>query len=240
MGLEYLQDSRGSKEFRATLFEAIARLLKDLSFHAPLALLNLDSTKARLVLMSKEVFHAENQSIDHILSAFRSKNVSVPSPQLRELLAALKDRAKASPFDRAYGDGLILLARAEGEGAKDLIADAEKWGNDNVREGAAKALEVAAGAVNAYRFVLDIYRQRSAKGLTEPQLDYLTLSSLDGQVRNGGFSQFYFNSSGDLRCMRSRRPKPSWCRNWQRSFSKPTTCLARMALTRIASSEWTN
>jgi hypothetical protein len=102
------------------------------------------------------------------------------------------------PFDRAYADGLILLARAEGSDARELIGDAERWGNHTVREGAAKALAVAAGVSDAYGFVVDLYERKGNKGLTEAQLHYLALSMLDGEVCNGGFSQFYFNSSGEL------------------------------------------
>ena len=61
----------------------------------------------------------------------------MPGPQLRKLLAGIKGQAKTYPFNWAYADGLILLARVEGSGAGDLIADAQTWGDDKVKEGAA-------------------------------------------------------------------------------------------------------
>ena len=88
--------------------------------------------------------------------------------------------------------------RADGPGATDLINDALIWGNDEVNTGAARAISIAAGVGNAYEFVVDLYNRKGIQGLTEPQLNYLTLSWLDAEVRNGGFSRSYFNSSGEL------------------------------------------
>jgi hypothetical protein len=203
MGLEFLRDSpRGSKKFRAALFEATLPLLADAESdsaeYAPRALLALDFGRAKLVLLGADIFRPENKSINRVLKALKDANVPVPGVQLRTLLAGIKNKASGYPFDYAYADGLILLARAERSQAKDLIGDAESWGNDEVKEGAAEALAIAAGVTNAYGFVYDLYQSKGAKGLTEPQLYYLTLYWLDVEVRNGGFSQYYFNSSAEL------------------------------------------
>ncbi len=122
----------------------------------------------------------------------------MPGAQLRGLLAGIKNKATAYPFSYAYADGLILLAGSEGSLAKDLFVDAQGWGNDTVKEGAAEALEIAAGVADAYGVVWHVYEQKGIKGLSKPQLYYLTLWQLDAEVRNGGFSQYYFNSTGDL------------------------------------------
>lgn len=203
MGLEFLRDSpRGSKVFRATLFQAALLLLADKEHgpaeHAPRALLALDFDHARLVLLGKDVFRPQNKSINQVLQALKDASVPVPGSQLRTLLTAIKAKATDYPFDYAYAEGLILLARAEGSRARDLIDGARSWGNDKVKEGAAEASATAAGADDAYGCVIDLYRLRGVKGPTEPQLYYLTLSWLDAEVRNGGFAQYYFNSSGEL------------------------------------------
>jgi hypothetical protein len=203
MGLAFLKNSlRSSKKFRTELFEATVPLLADKEYgpaeHAPRALLALDLGRAKSVLLGKEVFGPDNRSISKVLQALKEANVSVPGSQLRSLLTGLKDKAKDYPFDYAYAEALVLLARAEGERASDVIQDAQTWGNDHVKEGAAEASVVAAGVSDAHRFVSDLYRRKGASGLTEPQLYYLTLRWLDGEVNNGGFSQYFFNSSGDL------------------------------------------
>jgi hypothetical protein len=203
MGLEFLKDSpRGSKKFRAALFEATLPLLAgkatDGAEHVPRALLALDFDRAKLVLLSGDAFRPGNKSIGHILRALKDANLSAPGPQLRNLLAGIKKKAVDFPFDYAYAYGLILLARAEGPGAGGLIADARRWGNETVREGAAEASGVAAGVADPYGFVCGLRRRKGVKGLTKPQLFYLTLRLLDMEVQNGRFAQFYFNSSGTL------------------------------------------
>jgi hypothetical protein len=203
MGLEFLKRTgRGSKVFRTAVFDAVVPLIDDEEYspaeHAPRALLVLDFERAKGVLLSKEHFHPNAKHINEVLRALRDERVVVPASDLRDLLAAIRNKATKYPFDYAYAEGLVLLAISEGPKAAGLIADAAVWGNERVREGTAEATQVAAGVADAFDFVIAIYQQHGAKGLSGPQLHYLTLSFLDAEVRNGGFSQFYFNSSGDL------------------------------------------
>lgn len=203
MGLQFLKDSsRGSKRFRAVLFDASLPLLSDqkpdVAEHVPGALLALDLSRARSVLLGQDVFRPQNESISLVLRALRDQDVAVPGPQLRELLAGIKPKAGKYPFESAYGVGLILLARADGTGAGDLIEDARTWGSKRIKEDAASASEAALGIKDARGFVHDLCERKGLNGLTGPQLDYLALAWLDGEVNNGGFSQYYFNSSGDL------------------------------------------
>jgi len=203
MGLGFLKDSpRGSKKFRTALFEAAVPLLEDKEHgpaeQAPRALLALNFEQAKRVLLGRDIFRPDNESINKVLKALIDANVPVPGPQLRSLLAGIKNKATGYPFDYAYADGLILLARVEGSNARDLIVDGQSWGNAQVKDGAARASEIVAGVTDAYGFVIDLFKRKGARGLTEPQLHYLTLCWLDAEVSNGGFSQFYFNSSGEL------------------------------------------
>jgi len=192
----------GSKRFRAVMFDAVVRLLADPDFNpahtAPRTLLALDLDRAKSLLLGDEIFNSENPNIKYILEALRDKNLPVPAPQLRALLAGLKSRAADYPFDWAYSAGLILLARAEKSGAADVLHDALTWGNEEVREGAAKGLEIAAEVGDPFNLVMGLYGAHGVAALTEPQLFYLTAWLLDADVRNGGFDQYFFNSSGDL------------------------------------------
>jgi hypothetical protein len=184
------------------LFEAVVPLLEDKEYgpaeHSPRALLALDLERAKHVLLGKDVFRPDNKRINNVLQALKEAAVPVSGAPIRNLLAGIKNKATGYPFDYAYADGLILLARAERTQAQDLIADARSWGNDKIRDGAAAASEIAAGVINAFGFVYAIYGRKGVKGLSKPQLYYLTLFQLDAEVRNGGFSQYYFNSSGEL------------------------------------------
>jgi hypothetical protein len=202
MGLGSPRDSLwGSTRFRRALFPAVLALL-DRTFgplvNVPRVLLNLDFDRAKDILLAPNVFRPENQSIHKVLQALKESNVAVAVAELRDLLSGIKKKAIKYPFDYAYADGLILLARLGGSRSLDLISDAQSWGNEKIKEGAAIALMNAVGVMDAYGFAWDVYQRAGVEGLTEPQLYYLTLSWLDAEVRNGGFSQYYFNSSGEL------------------------------------------
>lgn len=203
MGLGFLKDSsRGSRKFRAAMFEATVPLLRDKEHdpaeHAARALLVLDVDRAKAVLTGKEFFRPDNERISDVLQALKDENISVSGRQLRDLLSGMKSKAARFPFDWAYADGLVLLARVEGARSRELIADAQSWGNERVKIGAARAAEIAADVRDAYSFVNNLYERKGVKALQEPQLHYLTLWWLDAEVNNGGFSQYFFNSSGDL------------------------------------------
>jgi hypothetical protein len=203
IGLEFLAESRrGSKQFREALFEAALPSLNDESFgpaqHAPRALLVLNRKRATRVLLGEEVFSKNNRSVDDVLKALKDANVAVPGAQIRALLKSLKDKATRYPVTSAYATGLILLARAERSRAMDLIADARDSKDEWVRQGAAEAAQIAAGVKQPYKLVCDRYAKDGKECLTEPQLAYLTLSWLDADVNNGGFTQYFFNSSGEL------------------------------------------
>jgi hypothetical protein len=203
MGLEFLAKSgRGSAEFREALFRAVVPRLADREYgpaeHAPRALLALDRQRAAEVLLSDHWFRAENPKSYELLEALAGAKVPVPGRPLRRLLEGLKPKADGFPFDRAYALGLCLLAATEGEGANDLIDDAIAWGNDHVRTGAAEACLRVAGVVDAHGVAYARYRDGGVAALTPPQLHFLAIQWLDWEVCNGGFTQFYFNSSGEL------------------------------------------
>lgn len=203
MGLEFLERTgRGSEWFRRELFDAALPLLYDDGYnpalHAPRVLLVLDRERGVKVLLGEAVLQPENRNVSRTLEALKDAKVLVPAPLLRALLAAIRDRADRYPLDYAYADGLVLLARAEGAVATDVIADACRWGNKRVKEAAAEAAGVTAGVQDAYAVVMDRYERAGPGGLSEPQLDYLTLWWLDADVRNGGFTQYFFNSTGNL------------------------------------------
>ena len=203
IGLEFLpRTGRGSERFRRELFDAALPLLHDDEYnpavYAPRVLLVLNRERAVKVLLGEDVLRPDNRNACRTLQALKDAEVPVPAAQLRALLATLRDAANEYPFDYAYADGLLLLARAEGKSAADVIADARTWGNEHVKKAAAEADGIAAGVQDAYAVVMNRFEREGAIGLSEPQRYYLTLWWLDADVKNGGFTQYFFNSTGDL------------------------------------------
>jgi hypothetical protein len=203
IGLQFLEKSgRGSKRFRRALFDAVLPLLHDKEYgcakEAPRTLLALDRERAVKVLLGEEILRSDNPNVSSTLEALKDAWVPVPAARLRSLLAGIRNRAHRYPFDYAYANGLILLARAEGKAAADVIADARTWGKQWVKEAAAEATGIMAGVHDAYAVVLERLEREGVDGLSEPQLYYLTLTWLHWEVKNGGFTQYFFNSYSDL------------------------------------------
>ena len=203
MGLKSLKRTgRGSERFRRELFDATLPLLQDEEYSpaekAHNVLLVLDRERAMKVLVGEDHLRPDNRYVSKALRALKDAEVLVPAPLLRALLSGILHKANVYPFDYAYADGLVLLARAEGAAAADVIADVRRWGNKHVKQAAAEALGITVGVKDAYAVVIDRFEQAGAGGLSEPQLNYLTLWWLDADVSNGGFTQYFFNSTGDL------------------------------------------
>lgn len=202
IGLEFLKHpGRGTGCFRRTLFDAALPLLNDTdrpAEYAPRALLALERERAEDVLLGEGVMRADNRRVYETLRALKDANVPVPAAQMRALLVALRGKAGEFPFDFAYENAMILIARAEGPAAADVIADAQVWGNEWVKRGAAEAAAISTGVQDAYSVVMERYERAGVAGLSDPQRNYLALNWLDAEVCNGGFSQFFFNSTGEL------------------------------------------
>lgn len=202
-GLQHLNNSgRVSARFRQEMFDAALPLLRDKDSdparQAPYSLLELDRERAIGVLVNEEILSPDYEYVLDVLTALEMENVTVPASMMRNLLAAIKSRAFEFPYESIFARGMNMLARSEGPGVTDLIEDAKTWGNERVRVAAAESSVILAGVSDAYDVVIERYRTAGVKGLSIPQLHYLSLFWLDVEVCNGGFAQFFFNSSGEL------------------------------------------
>jgi hypothetical protein len=70
-------------------------------------------------------------------------------------------------------------------------------GEKIVAEGAANGLLSSYGLEGFQKLIWDVLEKRGIEALTIPQRRYHAFFSLDSQVNNGGFTQYFFNSSGD-------------------------------------------
>ena len=70
--------------------------------------------------------------------------------------------------------------------------------NEEVAEAAADGLAILSGVTNPRAFVFERLEAHGFDGLTDPQQKYFAVAIYDGEVNNGGHTQYVFNSSGDL------------------------------------------
>jgi HEAT repeat protein len=202
MGIQRgLKAGHSMPRFLEAIFERIVPLLErsdsSVDGGAPVTLLQIDRAKAIPVLGGDRYFTAENRELHCILKALNEAAISIPVEKLKTVMEALQPKAKDYPFDCSYGEALIALARSGDTSAEKVIRAALQVENERISEDAAKALCLINGIPNPKKFVYGRVQEVGFAGLTQPQQAIYAISILDGEVRNGGFSQYFVNSSGN-------------------------------------------
>ncbi|HEX2473603.1 MAG TPA: DMP19 family protein, partial [Lacipirellulaceae bacterium] len=88
-------------------------------------------------------------------------------------------------------------ARKADAGAKLLFRQSLSAKNERVREAAAQSLAILSGVENPSEFVFE-QLDDGWDAMSEPQRLYYAVLIYDGEVNNGGHSQYFVNSSGDF------------------------------------------
>jgi hypothetical protein len=196
-----LEAKRGTPRFLEAMFERIVPLLErsdsTVGGEAPVTLLQIDRAKAISVLLGERYFTAANRELHYILRALNAGKVPVPANRLERLIQELKPKSKDYPFDYSYGEALVTLARTGGPSAEKILREALQSENERVGEDAARALCITNGIPEPMDFVYGRLKEVGFDRLTQPQQTVYALSILDAEVCNGGFSQYFVNSSGN-------------------------------------------
>ena len=203
MGLRRALDAeRLYTALRDPVFKLVAEMWpKDRAFSVcndiPRVLLSLDRERGVARLTESDVFTAKFEPVWRILGAFEDHDVSVE----RETLFALKEGFEVGKLDFPADAGLaaVLALLGEHRHADDLALLEGYLDHEEAR--------VVDGAISGlYRYhrfderVRDVWDARDELGwdkLTDAERHILAVWILDGQVNNGGFDLFFFNSAGD-------------------------------------------
>ena len=160
-------------------------------------MIQIDREKAIHRLLSDNFFTPDFRPLDEILEAFEKQKVSVPRNRLLELINKLRASPLEYPRDNMLREALSLLGRCRD--AQDLVA-LEKWLD---HENEAVAMGAVRGLYHYHRFaetIRDPWEVENEKGwvsLTPAEKHICAIECLNNEINNGGFTQYYFNSSGD-------------------------------------------
>jgi hypothetical protein len=188
--------------FRTAIFERVVPLLarrdSTVGGAAPRTLLELDRERAIPVLLSEEFFTVANRELHYILRTLSQENIPIDRERLLGVMKELRPLAGDYPYDYSFAECLILLAQAKDR-------EAEKWAregllspSEKVREEAGHALGILHGIKDPHGYVNYRMGEVGYEGLTPPQQALHRVHMLTAEVRNGGLSQYFVNSSGDL------------------------------------------
>ena len=200
MGLQRaIKNHRLDEHCARELYEDIAQLVitgKNCDKSAAL-LLHTDQTRATQLFLSERLFTPSAPSLRETLEALADKCIAVPRDRLLTLIAGLEQGEMEYPKTYALGEALRLLGQQKLAGDRALLEARTSATEPRVAEGAAAGLIAS--------FDLEGFEQRtrgqeSAKGfssLSPAQKHFIAALMYDGEVNNGGLSQYFFNSSGD-------------------------------------------
>lgn len=199
--LRAIEAERISDGFRTGVFNAVQPLVfqrdTTVSGEAPKCLLGLDRDRAISFLTARESLTAGREGLQYVLRAVREAEVPVDEDLLLKLVSVLENEVDEYPNDYVLGEVLCLLARIDSESARAAIARGTESKSQRVREDATKALAASRGVHEPFTVAFNRLDSVGWSGLTEAQRRALAVRILIDEVDNGGFSQYFVNSSGD-------------------------------------------
>lgn len=200
MGIQRaITGSRIDPSETSEFYELVARMWpEDTTFNVcekiPQILLSLDRDRAVKRLLEADLFTARFKPVGRILEAFAKLLVEVP----RARLLILIDEANKEPFN--YGAlecALSLLGRHRMQEDLPALEQMVDHPNQHVSRGAIEGLYSYHRYFDVIRNPWDVVEADGWDSLTEAEKHICAVQKLDGEVNNGGFSQYYFNSSGN-------------------------------------------
>lgn len=193
---------RTTASFRAGAFDAIQPLVYRKSFparnrEAARCLLGLDRQRAVEYLTRPEHLAADRPGLQHALDALREAGVTIDPAPLVRLAVELENSPDKYARKRVMRSVLLLLAHADSKDAAQVIEQATRSSDSRIREAAVEALALRAGLEDPFGDAFDRLSENGWESLSEPQRIVVAVRILTGEVENGGFSQYFVNSSGD-------------------------------------------
>ena len=160
-------------------------------------LLELNEPHAIEFLLSDRILAADFAYLPRILSALSDKGVLVPRERLLGLVRSLHAKEMKYPATSHLGEALRALGLHRAADDRSTLEHFLTHADAGLASGAAAGL-IASHGLEGYRdTVWSTVKERGVGGLTEGQRHFYAVTIFDGEVNNGGLSQFFFNSSGD-------------------------------------------
>ncbi len=163
----------------------------------PTVLLKLNRDRAIDYLLSDKLFSVRFHSVWRILEAFRKESVEVPRTRLLTIIDEARKEPLEYPMDNALQEALPLLGAHRNEEDLEMFGRLLDHSNEKVSRGATEALYQFHRYDELIRDPWKVVDNNGWHALTVAEKHILAIKELDAEVNNGGFAQYYFNSSGN-------------------------------------------
>jgi len=190
-------EDRIESELVPRIYDLVSASLGDDDLEdVPETLLDLNSKKAMAQLMDPSYFHVDSRVMAKFLDAANERSLMVPRDQLIATIESLKDGDDLSyPRGKILRECLVALALHQNESDLPLLEGvAANHKEASISRAAQRALKKFQPSGDS------LWKRLSDEGwdgLTKEEQHIVAVRTLDSEVRNGGFAQYFFNSSGD-------------------------------------------
>jgi hypothetical protein len=198
MGLQWaIKNHRLDEQCARNLYEDIAQLVVAGKNHDKSAalLLHINAERATKLFLSEAVFNANAPSLQEALEALADKRVPVPRDRLLLLIADLEKGEMKHPRTYALRESLRLLGQHKLPGDRAFLEARTTASEPSVAEGAAAGMIASFDLEGFEQRAWEIEGRSGFSALKPEQKHYLAVLMYDGEVNNGGLSQYFFNST---------------------------------------------
>ncbi len=157
----------------------------------------LDQRRAAEFFLSGGTLSPESKVAHHVLQGLVDADIPVPRQRLLDLVSALDKPEISYPQTYALGQVAILLGRYGEAMDHTTLERLTNHPDSKVRQDAAEGLLSLNGLRGFKEKVWDKLDQSDFAALTDNERYFVAVYGMDGEVNNGGFSQYFVNSSGD-------------------------------------------
>lgn len=153
-------------------------------------LLHIDPENSVMFFSSPEFFRLDNEALADVIHSTIKVGALLP----REALLSLIDSADSEDNRRVLTEALHALGCHQREEDLQKLTKFSEHSEKRIAIGAAEGLAASSGLLRLRDRLWDVEHNAT---LNDRQRIYLAVKWLDIEVRNGGFSQYFFNSSGN-------------------------------------------
>ena len=184
------------------LFETVSAKWPDdtdfeVSEYIPNVLLGLDHDRGLNFLLQDELFTIKFEPCWRILQAFHERSIMIERHRIKQVL----DEAASVPLEYPVGNvfeyGLPLLGAHRNTEDLQLLERLVDHENEDVSGGAIEALYQFHRYYDRIRDYRDIEEQNGWNALNKIERHIFAVELLDMEINNGGFAQYYFNSTAE-------------------------------------------
>ncbi len=161
---------------------------------SPKLLMALDPVRAVIDMQLANILTVDFPRVFEVLRCFKEPSALPSREKLEELFVGLEQRPRKYPDTYSLGEVLRLIGHHRLPQDESRLSFFMGEENDDVAEGAAAGFLAFHGLERAHE-VACVWDAPASTPV--PLQQYFAIHMMDAEICNGGFSQYFFNSSGD-------------------------------------------